>query len=249
MVRRAIDDWQWMGIAAGLLLFSALAIDDALHGPVYTADSAVNDWVNGRRAAGWPMHTLGEDASWPGASVVATPLVVVCVVVWWVWGERRIATFAAVGGAGAALLVTGLKLLFERNRPGLSALAPHSYSFPSGHTMGATAVLGILLVMGTQVHVDRHKIPFERARRIWALALTSWVVLSLGVGMARVAAQDHWMSDVLASWCLGLAIVCAMLRAAGVPRRRTPLPEAAPPPVEKAAQKAETAVESIQAKT
>lgn len=245
---RAIDDWQWVGIVAGLLLFGGLAVDDALRGPVYHADSAVNDWVTARSSTGFPTHAVGEALSWPGSYYVATPVILGCVILWWIWGERRVATFAAMAGVAASLLVTGLKYVFERQRPAVTALAPHSYSFPSGHTMGATAVLGVVLVMGTQVHVDRYKVPFERARGIWAWSLTAWVVLSLGVGLARVLAQDHWMSDVLASWCLGLALVCAVLRSAGVPRRRTPLPEPAPQPVEKAAEKAADAVATVQAK-
>jgi undecaprenyl-diphosphatase len=242
---RAIDDWQWAGIAAGLALFGILAWDGIAHGPVYQADSVVNGWVGDRAADGWPVHPVGESLSLPADSWVATPVVLTFGVIWWVWGERRIATWAVVGGGATALLLTGLKFAFGRERPTFSELAPHSYSFPSGHTITAAAALGILIVMGTQVHVDRQGMQGDRARRAWRIALTSWIALSLLVGVARVLAQRHWMSDVLASWCLGLALVCAVLRAAGVPRRRTPLPQAAPEPVERAAEAVEHAAEAM----
>ena len=238
---RAIDHWQWAGVAAGLALFGLLAWDGSVQGPAYQMDSVVNDWVGDRAADGWPVHRVGEGLSLYADTWIATPVVIGFGILWWVWGERRIATWAVVGGGCTALLVTLLKLAFERERPLFSDLAPHSYSFPSGHALVAAAALGILIVMGTQVHVDRQKMQGERARRAWRLALASWIGLSFLVGMARVLAQRHWMTDVLASWCLGLALVCIVLRAAGVPRRRTPLPEPAPAPVEHAIEAVEHA--------
>jgi membrane-associated phospholipid phosphatase len=238
---RAIDHWQWAGVAAGLALFAALAWDGQAHGPVYQADSVVNDWVGDRGADGWPVHTVGEGLSLYADTWIATPIVLGFGVLWWTWGERRVATWAILGGATTAALVTLLKLAFERQRPLLTEAVPHSYSFPSGHTLTAAAALGILIVMGTQVHIDRQKMQGDRARRAWRWALTSWIALSFLVGVARVLAQRHWMSDVLASWCLGLALVCLVLRAAGVPRRRTPLPEPAPAPVERAVEAVEQA--------
>ncbi|HJQ93789.1 MAG TPA: phosphatase PAP2 family protein [Candidatus Thermoplasmatota archaeon] len=245
---RAIDDWQWAGVAAGLALFGVLAWDGIAQGPVYQADTVVNDWVGERAADGWPTRAVGEALSLPADTYVATPVVLTFAIIWWVWGERRIATWAVVGGGGSALLVVLLKTAFGRERPLFSDLAPHSYSFPSGHTLSAAAALGILIVMGTQVHVDRQRMKGDQARRAWRIALACWIVLSFLVGSARVLAQRHWMSDVLASWCLGLALVCAVLRAAGVPRRRMPLPEPAPAPVERAAEAVEHATEAAGSK-
>lgn len=233
---RAIDDWQWAGVAIGVALFGMLAWDGIAQGPIYQTDSAVNDWVTARDGDGWPVHGVGEALSWPADTRVATPVIVGFAALWWVWGERRIATWAVVGGGGTAALVVLLKLAFERQRPLFSEAAPHSYSFPSGHTLTAAAALGILLVMGTQVHVDRQRMQGPAARWAWRVALGAWIGLSLGVGLARVLAQRHWMSDVLASWCLGLAVVCVVLRAAGVPRRRIALPDPAPAPVERVAE-------------
>lgn len=246
---RAIDHWQWAGVAAGLALFGILAWDSVTHGPAYQMDSVVNDWVGDRAEDGWPVHTVGEGLSLYADTWIATPIVIGFGILWWAWGERRVATWAVVGGGATALLVTLLKYTFERERPTFSALAPHSYSFPSGHTLTAAAALGILIVMGTQVHVDRQKMHGEPARRAWTMALSSWIGLSFLVGVARVLAQRHWMTDVLASWCLGLALVCAVLRAAGVPRRRIPLPEPAPAPVEAVAEAASEAVHPAQPKT
>jgi undecaprenyl-diphosphatase len=216
--------WQAIGVAGGLLGFLLLAADDVLQGPVYHLDSLVNGWVSAGVARGLPLHALGGWGSLPGASYATTAAVALCAVVWWRWRERRLAAWAVIGGATAGLAVTLLKLWFQRDRPPFPD-APHSFSFPSGHTLGATATLGILLLLATQVHVDRRRLAGRAADLAWARGIAAWILVSLLVGACRVLAQDHWMSDVLASFCLGLAMVCAVVRVAGIPR-----PRAKPPP-------------------
>jgi undecaprenyl-diphosphatase len=223
-VRRLdVQGVQWIGLAIGLAGFALLAWDDLVHGPLFHADVFVNDWVSAHQAA-WHLHDVGHWGSYPGDLVVASCAVAVCAVVWFLWGERMVALWAIGGSAASGLFVAGLKTLFARTRPPFEGV-PLSNSFPSGHTMGATATLGILLLMGTQVHVDRYRVVGPRAQHIWRGTIITWGVLSLGVGAARVLAQAHWMTDVLASWFLGLAIVSIILRAARIPRRaKAPAP-------------------------
>lgn len=98
----------------------------------------------------------------------------------------------AFAGAGAGLLVQLVKVTVGRTRPELWLGAFHharasASSFPSGHTVGAFALAGVLIF----------------AARSWALRLTA-VVLALAVAVSRVLAFRHWTSDVFASMCLGL---------------------------------------------
>ncbi|MCA1810434.1 MAG: phosphatase PAP2 family protein [Halobacteriales archaeon] len=216
--------WQAVGMAAGLLGFLLLALDDLLRGPVYRLDVVVNAWVSAGVARGLPLHALGAWGSLPGASFATAAATALCAVLWWLWRERRLAAWAVLGSAATALAVTGLKLVFQRDRPPFPD-APHSYAFPSGHTLGATGTLGILLLLATQVHVDRQRLTGRAADWAWARGIAAWILASLLVGACRVLAQDHWMSDVLASLCLGVALVCCVVRVAGIPR-----PRAKPPP-------------------
>ena len=109
--------------------------------------------------------------------------------------ERRWVSYAiamAIAGLGAGLLAQIVKHLVGRARPELW-LGPMHYapgsstSFPSGHTVGAFALAGIL-IFGS------------RSLGVRALAL----VLASGVGLSRVLAFRHWPSDVMASAVLGL---------------------------------------------
>jgi membrane-associated phospholipid phosphatase len=89
------------------------------------------------------------------------------------------------------LLNSLLKLLFARPRPNVfpPLMAETSYSFPSGHTMSAVAVYGLLALL-----------LWQRGQYAWALLPGLWVPL---VALSRVYLGVHYPSDVLASLALG----------------------------------------------
>jgi len=109
--------------------------------------------------------------------------------------ERRWVSYAiAMGIAGLAAGIAGqiVKQLVGRARPelwlGPSHYAPgSSTSFPSGHTVGAFALAGVL------VFASR-----SPAMRVIAL------LLAAAVGLSRILAFRHWASDVTASAIVGL---------------------------------------------
>jgi hypothetical protein len=111
--------------------------------------------------------------------------------------ERRWIRYAyamAIGGLGAGLAVQLVKYAVGRTRPELW-LGPFHHaraaasSFPSGHTVGAFAIAGVL-IFGSR-HVG--------------LRIAS-AVLAFAVALSRILAFRHWTSDVTASAILGLAV-------------------------------------------
>jgi membrane-associated phospholipid phosphatase len=119
--------------------------------------------------------------------------------------RRREAAYVAVGAAGALVLNLGLKLVFHRARPDAQDLylvpLPSSLSFPSGHTMGTTAVIGCLVVV---LHVVRAA-PLVR----WTATLVGAAVV-LGVALSRVYLGAHYPSDVLGGFLAAAAWVSAL---------------------------------------
>jgi undecaprenyl-diphosphatase len=98
----------------------------------------------------------------------------------------------ALAGLGAGLLAQIIKHLVGRARPELWLGPTHyapgsSTSFPSGHTVGAFALAGVL-IFGSR----------SPLLRVVAFALAA------GVGLSRVLAFRHWTSDVTASAVIGL---------------------------------------------
>jgi len=111
------------------------------------------------------------------------------------YAQRRWVSYAiamALAGLGAGIAGQIVKQLVGRARPelwlGPSHYAPgSSTSFPSGHTLGAFALAGVLAFASP-------------SRTFRAIAL----LLAVAVGISRILAFRHWMSDVTASAAVGL---------------------------------------------
>ena len=105
------------------------------------------------------------------------------------WIEYAVAM--ALGGLAAGAVAQAIKYLVARARPELwlgPAVRAHvAASFPSGHTISAFSLAGVLLAG-------------SRSNALRATAL----VLAVGVGCARILAFRHWTSDVVASALLAL---------------------------------------------
>lgn len=105
---------------------------------------------------------------------------------------------------GGATVITGvLKVLIDRARPeGADALAL-SAAYPSGHTVRAAAVFG--LVAWVLRYWTRHPV----VRR---LTIPVAIALVLVNGIARVVLGVHWPSDVLVGLVLGGAWLAVSFR-------------------------------------
>ncbi len=159
-------------------------------------------------------------------------LVVVVLAAWLVYqGARRLAAWAITTLVAAGVLDALLKVVIDRPRPSLDSPIAHAPggSFPSGHAL--TAVVGsatIVLILLPVLHGAWRAVA-------WAVA----ALISVASGMCRVALGVHFVSEVLAGWVLGVAIVLGTVAAFETWRRdegRPPIdpiaegtqPEAAP---------------------
>lgn len=110
-------------------------------------------------------------------------------------------------GAGSLLMTVAGKLVVGRDRPPITDAVPPfevSASFPSGHTLNAVAILGVvayLLIL--------------RRRSAWSRAaiVTATVVFTALVAASRVYLGHHWVTDVVAGWLLGAAWIALVVTA------------------------------------
>ncbi len=106
-----------------------------------------------------------------------------------------------------------IKLIVQRQRPYL--VGPFvdwvGYSFPSGHAISATLLYGFLCVMLFRFVESKH----------WrALAAGATAVITLCVGMSRIALGAHYLTDVIAGIVLGVIWLIVCLNGCGALRRR-----------------------------
>jgi undecaprenyl-diphosphatase len=115
-----------------------------------------------------------------------------------------------IAGAGVGILNQLLKFTYQRVRPDLFQGPFHltSYSFPSGHSMGAIACYGMLAFVAIRL--------LRRGAHQLAVGLAAGLV-TLCVGVSRIYFGVHYPTDVLGGFLAGaiwLVIAIAAVRAA-----------------------------------
>jgi undecaprenyl-diphosphatase len=141
---------------------------------------------------------IARFVSWVGDfPVVLGATIVVASIAY--WRSRRWdlgwLTLAVIGGA---LAVTATAKGFsDRARPDGGLTDTLSSAFPSGHAVRAAAVYALvawLVLRWTSGH--------RRVAR--ALAVTIAVGMILAIGVSRMLLGDHWLTDVLGGYVLGV---------------------------------------------
>ncbi|MCC8906519.1 MULTISPECIES: phosphatase PAP2 family protein [unclassified Curtobacterium] len=155
-----------------------------------TADTLVTWWTDVAGTIGMPIVALGFLVGFTIQRRAWTPLVLL------------------VAAAGGSLLMTiAGKDLIGRARPPLRDAVPpyeHSPSFPSGHTLNATVIVGTIVYL---LLLRQSKL----VTRVLTIVAGTFFVVS--VGISRVFLGHHWLTDVLAAWALGLAWLALVITA------------------------------------
>ena len=134
---------------------------------------------------------------------IGMPILASILTAWLIWTSRTWRPLILIGGAAAvSITATSLgKQLIGRARPDHSDAVPpyeSSPSFPSGHTLNTTVVIGLVVYLAClQIHGTVARASLIAAGGAFILAM----------GMSRVYLGHHWMTDVIIGWVLGLAWV------------------------------------------
>lgn len=189
----------WLRLACGLvILVAAMALFAQLAGAV-SADAPITELD--RQIANWlHLHAHSNQAL---RSVLlglthlhSTPGVMgmTALTCGWLWriGERRWSLTVLLTIPGGMLLNVVLKQVFVRARPEFEApiLTLSSYSFPSGHTMAATVLYGVLACFMARRAVSR-------TRAVLAFVLAAGLIAS--VAFSRMYLGAHYLTDILAA--------------------------------------------------
>jgi membrane-associated phospholipid phosphatase len=172
--------------------------------------NSLDVWITTHLQKLTALHGLMVALSWGGyfpqqliLSIVFTVLVLL------LWGWRYTAAFV-VTITGASLLSTAIKAIVARPRPTSAfvdiASANSGFSFPSGHVLNYTALLGFLVWAA----LHREHIAWRRA----LIIVPSVAIIAL-IGPSRIYLGAHWTSDVIGAYLLAgawLALSTTIMR-------------------------------------
>ena len=119
----------------------------------------------------------------------------------------------AVTMLGGSLLNIVLKHFFQRQRPVLEnpLVTLSSYGFPSGHTMGATLLYGLLALIAAR---------FIRSASGRAAVFSLAIVAITVIGITRIYLGAHYLTDVIAAIAAGSAWLAVCWTTAETFRKR-----------------------------
>ena len=184
---------------AALMGFLFLKLgSEVVEGETQGFDQALLHFSHGLRERHAWLGPVLRDITSLGSTVVLTLLTVGTVVYLALFAARRMALLVAVSVTSGILLVSWLKAGFDRARPDITwaELAVAGMSFPSGHTSMSAIVF---LTVGALIAATRRR----TSERLFILASAG--LLTLLVGLSRVALGVHWATDVIGGWALGSA--------------------------------------------
>lgn len=206
---RALALAGWISFVLAGAIFLGLAWNVASHDTIVTIDARVAEWLH--RHAVQPLTAVMLAITHANSTVAISAMSLLFALLLarmreWYWMMS-----VGLAVAGGLLLNVVLKHAYERARPAFDdpILTLQTYSFPSGHTAGATVFYGVLAAFLVS-RTDKH-----RWRVAWVGAACTAIAL---VAFSRIYLGAHYLSDVLAAACsstawlvLSLATVRAMV--------------------------------------
>jgi len=118
--------------------------------------------------------------------------------------QKKEALFFSISMLVGALSIFIAKQIIHRARPLNILVAETNSSFPSGHATIAIVFFGIILYL----ILKKNHSKLEK----WLALIISLIMIIL-IGFTRIYLSAHWISDVLAGYCLGLFVlsVCILI--------------------------------------
>ena len=205
-------------IASALFFFVSTVRGVLADGNVAQADLRIYHTLRMFRSQA--MHAFYSEVTNLASTIFIVPVAVALALLFWTHRRRNDAIVFVSAIAGAEVLSVALKYIVRRQRPPEAVHLIGGPSFPSGHTLAATAVYGILAFLLMR----------EKPRKGWHIAVAAVLVLLIVlVPISRVYLGVHWLHDVLASLDLGCAwLACLTMlvrfRPDGTQREHRPKP-------------------------
>ncbi len=193
-----------MGFGAALVATSGLVKlhDEILEASFGHWDHAIQSWVHGLASPALTQVMLG--LSWMGSTFALVPAVALAAGLLWWRRMKNDAVLVVAAALGGVALNEVMKLYFKRLRPDLpwAFVHEHSFSFPSGHSVLAIVMYGII------VYKTLDKLHSRWAR---TALMVGALLMVAGIGVSRVYLGVHYPSDVAAGYFVGAVWLAAVI--------------------------------------
>jgi undecaprenyl-diphosphatase len=189
-----------LAVAVLALFLFAWIGSEVLEGDTQHFDQTIRSWVHQYASASMTRAMTG--ISLLGYNILILEMLIAFGVFAWLrW--KRAAMWLAVAMAGSLALDTALKYAYHRVRPvAFFGVAPHSYSFPSGHALCSFCFYGVLAgLLSARTKALSWRIV------IWVVA----AVLVIAIGLSRIYLGVHYPSDVIAGYLAAAVWVGAVI--------------------------------------
>ena len=195
----------------GLVIFSVITHAVIQKAALTQLDVRVHEWLHAHATiagyGGWSvLSALG------GGPALTTLGIGVGVLLWL---RKRKIVFAGWAAAfiGGGLLDGALKIVIRRERPetAFDFLDVHSWSFPSGHSMGSFIAYGMLAYLLV--------LEFPNHRKLQIAIVAAIALFVASIGLSRMYLGVHYFSDVMGGFAAGALWLSACISALEVVRR------------------------------
>ncbi|RFB73267.1 MULTISPECIES: phosphatase PAP2 family protein [unclassified Herbaspirillum] len=187
-----------LAVLSACSLFALVAAHALSPGALVDLDQHIADWLHAHATAGLTQAVLAYTHLHGTVGILAMS----AVLAFFLWRQRPRASAwlltLAVTVPGGMLFNYWLKFQFQRVRPHFEQpiLVLDSFSFPSGHTIGATLFYCVLAAWLASL-------PGNHGRR--PLIIVIAITLTILAALSRLYLGAHFFSDVLAAMLEGLA--------------------------------------------
>ena len=197
-----LGKWPLIGlmlILVGVCLFGVTAVSVQTHGPLLQSETGIVNDLHATALQSSPFirgvmilgYYVGQEI------IVAIGAVLVLYFLYRRYWTEFWMVVIAWGGEGGIWIV--LSQDFNRARPVFDIPVWHqmtSPGFPSGHSFGAVLCYGLLAYL----------LAPKMTSRVWkAVVIAAALLIILYVGFSRVFVGDHYPTDVVAGYGLGIA--------------------------------------------
>ena len=157
-----------------------------------------------------PVDAAMTAATRIGSNLVLLPVVAAVTALAIRLRQRAVAIILVIDAIVVIAAYSALKLMFSRERPRLfdKIALPTGYSFPSGHSMSAVGIYGVIAAVLIALYPGRA-----------APVIVSAVLLIAAIGASRIYLGVHWPSDVIGGFLGGVPPLAVSVHL--IHRRRT----------------------------